>query len=145
MRACGNENLPNEFPRQPKEWFFEVVIRLRRNFKVLDVLLSVESHGAGLDFSLLRRRQVCGLASSNQKYLDVDLVSTKNNWNVLTDAFEIAMPVGDVLIGDAGSDVEHDNTALALNIVTVTETTELLLASCIPHVEADGAKVCGEG
>ena len=78
-------------------------------------------------------------------YLDVDLVSTKNNGNVLTDTFEITMPVGDVFVGDAGSDVEHDNTALALDIVAVTETTELFLTSGIPHVEADGTKVCGEG
>ena len=55
------------------------------------------------------------------------------------------MPVGDILVGDTGGDVEHDDTALALDIVTVTETTELLLTSSIPYVETDGAKVCGEG
>ena len=59
LRVYGNEGLPNEFPRQPKERFFEVVIRLRRNFKVLDVLLSVESHGTGLDFSLLQSCELC--------------------------------------------------------------------------------------
>lgn len=75
------------------------------------------------------------------KYLDVDLVSTKNNGNVLADTFEITMPIWDVLIGDAGSDVEHDDTALALDIVTITEATKLLLTSGIPHVEADRAKV----
>ena len=55
------------------------------------------------------------------------------------------MPVGDVLVGDTGGDVKHDDTGLALDIVTVAETTELLLASSIPHVETDGAKVCAEG
>ena len=55
------------------------------------------------------------------------------------------MPVGDVLVSDTGGDVEHDDAALALNIVTVTETTELLLTSSIPTVETDGAVVCGEG
>lgn len=45
------------------------------------------------------------------------------------------MPVGDVLIGDTGGDIEHDDTTLAVDIVTVTETTELLLAGGIPDVE----------
>jgi len=55
------------------------------------------------------------------------------------------MPVGDVLVGDAGGDVEHDDAALALDIVTITKTTELLLTSSVPHVETDCAEVCGEG
>ena len=55
------------------------------------------------------------------------------------------MPVGDVFVGDTGSDVEHDDTALALDVVTIAEATKLLLASSIPHVETDGAVVCGEG
>ena len=54
--AWSNKGLPNEFPRQPKEWFFKVIVRLGRNFEVLDVLLSMESHLAGLYFSLL---QIC--------------------------------------------------------------------------------------
>ena len=48
-----NKDLPDEFPRQPEEWFLEVIVRFRRNFIVLEVLFSVESHGAGLNFSLL--------------------------------------------------------------------------------------------
>ena len=80
-----------------------------------------------------------------RRYLDVDLVSTKNNGNVLADTFEITMPIGDVLIGDTGSDVEHDDTALALNIVTITETTKLLLTSGVPHIEADRAIIRCEG
>ena len=53
-QARDRKGLPNEFPRQPEEWFFEVVVRLRRDFEVLNVLLSVESYGTGLHFSLLR-------------------------------------------------------------------------------------------
>ena len=52
------------------------------------------------------------------------------------------MPVGDVLVGNAGSDVEHDDTALPLNVVTITEAAKFLLASSVPHVETDGAVVC---
>ena len=55
------------------------------------------------------------------------------------------MPVGDVLVRDTRSNVEHDDTALALDVVTIAETTELLLAGGIPDVEADGAEVGGEG
>ena len=55
------------------------------------------------------------------------------------------MPVGHVLVRDPGGYVEHDDTALALNVVTVTETTELLLAGSVPDVEADGTEVGGEG
>lgn len=54
------------------------------------------------------------------------------------------VPVGDVLVGDTGGDIEHDDTALAVDIVTIAETTELLLTSGIPHVELDGTKVLGE-
>lgn len=45
------------------------------------------------------------------------------------------MPVGDVLVGDAGCHVEHDDTALAVDVVTITKTTELLLTSSVPDIE----------
>ena len=51
------------------------------------------------------------------------------------------MPVGNVLVGDTGGNIEHDDTALAVDVVTVTETTELLLTSGIPDIELDGAQV----
>lgn len=51
------------------------------------------------------------------------------------------MPVGDILVGDTGSHVEHDHTALAVDIVPISETTELLLASSVPHVELDRSEV----
>ena len=51
------------------------------------------------------------------------------------------MPVGDVFVGDARGDVEHDNATLALDVVTIPKTTELLLTSGIPDVEADGTEV----
>jgi hypothetical protein len=45
------------------------------------------------------------------------------------------VPVGDVLVGDAGRHVEHDDTALAIDVVTITQTTELLLTSSVPDIE----------
>lgn len=76
--------------------------------------------------------------------LHVDLVSAKHDRDVLANALEITMPVGDVLVGDTRSHVEHDDTTLSLDVVTVSESTELLLASGIPNVEADRAEVGGE-
>lgn len=55
------------------------------------------------------------------------------------------MPVGHVLIGDAGRHIEHDDTALPLDVVSITEPTKLLLPSRVPHVKANGTKVGAEG
>lgn len=46
-------------------------------------------------------------------YLDVDLVTTQHDRNVLADSLQVSVPVGNVLVGDSGSDVEHDNTTLS--------------------------------
>jgi hypothetical protein len=51
------------------------------------------------------------------------------------------VPVGDVLVGDTGGNIEHDDTALAVDVVTITETTELLLTSGIPDIELDSTVV----
>jgi hypothetical protein len=51
------------------------------------------------------------------------------------------VPVGDVLIGNAGGDVKHDDAALAVDIVSITKTSELLLSCGIPDVELDVAQV----
>ena len=74
-------------------------------------------------------------------YLDVDLVAAQYDGDVLTHPLEVTMPIWDVLVGDAGSDVEHDNAALTLNVVAIAEATKQCLTSGIPHIEADGAVV----
>lgn len=51
------------------------------------------------------------------------------------------MPVGDVLVGDTGGDIEHDDTALAVDVVSITETAKLLLAGGIPDVELNLTEV----
>lgn len=51
------------------------------------------------------------------------------------------MPVGNVLVCDASSDIEHDDTALSVDVVTITETSELLLSSGIPDIELNGTQV----
>ena len=51
------------------------------------------------------------------------------------------MPVGDVLVGDSGGDIEHDDTTLSVDVVSVSQTTELLLTSSIPDIELDLTQV----
>ena len=47
-------HLPDQFPSKPQERFLKVVVGLGRNLEILNVLLSVERHLAGLHFSLLK-------------------------------------------------------------------------------------------
>ena len=54
------------------------------------------------------------------------------------------MPVGNVLVGDTRCHVKHDDTTLAVDVVSITETTELLLAGSIPDVKLNGAKVLNQ-
>lgn len=110
---------------KPEEGLFEVVVGLGRDVVVLEVLLAVECDGLGLDLALL----------------DVDLVAAENDGDVLAHAREVAMPVGHVLVCDARRHVEHDDAALAVDVVTITETTKLLLTGGVPHIELDLAKV----
>jgi hypothetical protein len=51
------------------------------------------------------------------------------------------VPVGDVLVCDARCDVEHDDAALSVDVVSIAQTAEFLLACRVPHVELDGAEV----
>jgi len=53
----------------------------------------------------------------------------------------LTVPVGNVLVGDTGGDIEHDDTGLAVDIVAITETTELLLTGGIPDIELDVTQV----
>jgi hypothetical protein len=51
------------------------------------------------------------------------------------------VPVGNVLVSDAGGDIEHDDAALAVDVVSITQTAELFLACSIPDIEHDVAEV----
>ena len=55
------------------------------------------------------------------------------------------MPVRDVLVGNARGDVKHDNAALPINVVTISQTAKLLLPCGIPDVEIDLAEVLMKG
>ena len=85
------------------------------------------------------------LDRASPSYLHVDLVAAKHDRDVLADTLEITVPVGHVLVRDARGDIEHDDAALALDVVAVAEATELLLPGGVPDVEADRAEVGREG
>ena len=51
------------------------------------------------------------------------------------------MPVGNVLVRNTRGYVKHDDTTLAVDIVSISQTAELLLTSSIPDIELDGTKV----
>ena len=102
-----------------------MVVGLRGDVVVLQVFLAVEGDLLGLDLALL----------------DIALVAAEDDGDVGADTDQILVPVRDVLVGLSGSDVEHDDGALTLDVVAVTETAELLLTSGVPNVEADRTAV----
>jgi hypothetical protein len=51
------------------------------------------------------------------------------------------VPVGNVLVGNAGGNIEHDDTALAVDVITITETAKLLLTGGIPDIELNLTEV----
>jgi hypothetical protein len=118
----------NKLSCQPEEWLLEVVIGLGGDVVVLKVLLSVESDCLSLHLSLL----------------NINLVTGEDDGDILADADQITVPVGNVLVGNAGGDVEHDDAALAVDVVSVTKTSKLLLSCGIPDIELDVAQVRAE-
>lgn len=51
------------------------------------------------------------------------------------------MPVGNILIGNPRGDVEHDNTTFTVDVVAVSQSSELLLAGGIPYIELEFTEV----
>lgn len=51
------------------------------------------------------------------------------------------MPVGNILIGNPGGDVEHDDTTFTVDVVAVSQPSELLLAGGIPYIELEFTEV----
>ena len=71
----------------------------------------------------------------NFSVFDIDLVTNQNNWNLLTDSSQIFVPFLDIGVGDTGTDIEHDDSTLSIDVVSVSESSELLLSSCVPNIE----------
>jgi len=73
--------------------------------------------------------------------LDINFVTTKNNWYVFADTDQIPMPIGYIFVCYPGCNVKHDNGTLSLNIIAVAKATKFFLASCIPDIEADRSTI----
>ena len=117
--------VPRQLAGQPQKRLLKIVVGFGGNIVVLQILLAVEGNLLGFDFAVL----------------DLHLVPHEDNWNVLADAGEIAVPVRDVLVSDTGRDIEHDNRALTLDVVPVAQSTKFFLPRRVPHVEFDGTTV----
>ncbi len=57
---------------------------------------------------------------------------------------QVTVPGGHVFVGEARGDVKHDDGALAVDVVPITQPTKLFLTGCVPAVEADLATVGGK-
>ena len=51
------------------------------------------------------------------------------------------MPVGNILVSDSRGHIEHDDAALSVDVISISQTTEFLLTRCIPDVKVDLAQV----
>ena len=51
------------------------------------------------------------------------------------------MPVRNVLVCDAGCDIKHDDTTLPVDIIAISQSTELFLPGGVPHIELDASVV----
>ena len=75
---------------------------------------------------------------------DFDLVSSKDDGDVFANSGKITVPVGNILVSDTRCYVKHNDGALSLNVVSITESTEFFLPGCIPNVELDWSTVSVE-
>ena len=51
------------------------------------------------------------------------------------------VPIGDIFVGNTGGHIKHDDTALAVDVVSISQPTELLLTRGVPDVELDLTEV----
>ncbi len=91
----------------------------------MKVALAVEGDLSCLDFAVLL----------------VHLVAHQHDGDVVADAGQVLVPLGDVLVGDTGSDIEHEDGGIGTNVVSLTKTSEFLLAGSVPQGQLDGAVV----
>lgn len=94
----------------------------------LQILFPVENNSFCFDFSVF----------------DIHFVTTQNNRDAFTNAYQVSMPVGDIFVSDAGRNVEHNYGALSLDIVSVSKSSKFFLTGCIPYVKSDRPTVCVE-
>lgn len=53
----------------------------------------------------------------------------------------LTMPVGNILVRDPGGDVKHNDTTFAVDVITISQSSEFLLAGSIPNIELEFTEV----
>ena len=59
--------------------------------------------------------------------LCINLFSINDNWNIPTATCQVTVPDGDILVGNKGCNIKHDDSTLALDVVTITKSTKFIL------------------
>ena len=71
------------------------------------------------------------LLGLNLAVLHVDLVTNKDDGDVLANTDEIFVPLGDILVGDAGAHIKHDDGAVSTDAILLCYS--LILLTSIHH------------
>lgn len=81
----------------------------------------MEGDGLSLDLPLLYINLVAG-KNDRDLLADTDKVTCTNVRLMAGQGTmkSLTVPVGNILVGDAGGDVEHDDTALAVDVVPIS-------------------------
>lgn len=74
----------------------------------------------------------------NFAVLHINLISTEYNRDIFTYSYKISVPVGNILVRDSRCNIKHNNGTVGLDVVTITKTSQLLLASSVPDIESVG-------
>ncbi len=98
-----------------------MIIGFSRNIEILKTSSSVEGDLLCLDLSVF----------------DINFVTNQTDGDSFADSGQVLVPFGDVLVGDSGAHIEHDDSALPTNVVPFTKSSKFLLSSSVPNVELD--------
>lgn len=75
------------------------------------------------------------LACLNFSVFDISLVSDQTNGGIWTNFSEVLVPFGHVSVRVSVGEIKHDDSAVGVNIIAVSQFTEFFLSSCVPDVE----------
>ena len=53
----------------------------------------------------------------------------------------LTVPIGDILVRDPRCHVEHDDAAMSVDVIAISQSTEFLLPRRVPHVKDDLSQV----
>ena len=117
----GEVDIVDHSAEEPDERLLELIVALGRDIVVLEVLLAMEGDLLGLNFAIT----------------NIDFVTDEDDRDGLANTGEILVPLGDVGVGDTRADIEHDDTAVATDVISVSESSKFLLTGGIPNIEDD--------